>query len=86
MCTTGRAAQVVAGFTFWGMHVGVKNIKTCALLLEPGSGQLPFLGLTLACAVQTDPAVLRNGGVDAERVVIGRRNVVRLLGKNSRQG
>ncbi len=44
MCTTGRAAQVVAGLTSWVRHVQTKNINTCMHLLVPYSGQLPFLG------------------------------------------
>ena len=48
MCTTGRAAQGVAGLTFWVKHAWAKNIKTCMHLLVPCSGQLPFLGLRLA--------------------------------------
>ena len=47
MRTTGRAPHAVAGLTFWVKHVGTKNINTCAHLLGPCSGQLPFLGLSL---------------------------------------
>ena len=45
MRTAGRAPQAVAGLTHRVKLGQTRNINTCAHLLMPWSGQLPFLGL-----------------------------------------